>query len=202
MTASYSIMMHPKDAQVVVVGAGKVGTRRIKQLLDYHSDIVVISPELPESLLHKVRWEKRRVKDTECFLASILVLCTNVPKLHNALMRNRAPRQLIYRADQMAQSDFHFPTSIQRGNLTVALSTHGSSPHYAKRLEREIRDILPGTVEEELAFLEEARTALKQQTMSQTMRTELLKRISAQSFLNDPNRKEKFKLLAKRRGEE
>ncbi|MBM7632319.1 NAD(P)-dependent oxidoreductase [Geomicrobium sediminis] len=195
-------MMHPKDAQVVVVGAGKVGTRRIEQLLDYHSDIVVISPELPESLLRKVRWEKRRVRDSECFLASILVLCTNVPKLHDELMRNRAPRQLIYRAEEMAQSDFHFPTSIQRGNLTITLSTHGSSPHYAKRLEREIREMLPRAVEEELAFLEEARTELKQQTMSQTMRSELLKRISAQSFLNDPNRKEAFELLAKQWSDE
>lgn len=87
MTSSYSIMMHPKDAQVVVVGAGKVGTRRIEQLLDYHSDIVVISPELPESLLRKVRWEKtsgERFGMFSCEYPCVMYKCTKTTRGVNA----------------------------------------------------------------------------------------------------------------------
>ncbi|WP_193744703.1 NAD(P)-dependent oxidoreductase [Geomicrobium sp. JCM 19037] len=98
----------------VVVGAGNVGSRRIRHLLDSGIQITVISPSLPECFHGFVCWEPRYLTKHECLTANLIVLCTDNYELHDAISKNRAPGQLIYRADDVKKSDFHFPAVIHR----------------------------------------------------------------------------------------
>ena len=45
--------------------------------------------------------------------------------------------------DDQAYCDYIFPSIIKRGDLTVAISTSGTSPAYAMQLRKEIEEILP-----------------------------------------------------------
>ncbi|WP_081834539.1 bifunctional precorrin-2 dehydrogenase/sirohydrochlorin ferrochelatase [Geomicrobium sp. JCM 19039] len=121
------IVLHPNTMNAVVVGAGNVGSRRIRHLLSSGISITVVSPSLPECFQGFVCWEPRYLTKQECLTANLIVLCTDNYELHDAISKNRAPGQLIYRADDVKKSDFHFPAVIQRGKLTVATSTDGAS---------------------------------------------------------------------------
>ena len=57
---------------------------------------------------------------------------------------------------------FYFPALITRGNLTISVSTAGSSPMAAAHLRQKIEDMLPDNTEQILCWLSEHRSELNE----------------------------------------
>lgn len=72
---------------------------------------------------------------------------------------------------------FHFPALIHRGDLTVSVSTGGSSPAVAAFLRRKLEENLPENTEEILNWLSACRGELKQrQILHQAVEMAFLQR--------------------------
>lgn len=72
---------------------------------------------------------------------------------------------------------FFFPALINRGTLTVSVSTGGSSPAAAAYLKRQIEAQIPDRTEEILVWLEEKRSSLRSQG--------IMKEAVAEAFLQN-----------------
>ncbi len=86
-----------------------------------------------------------------------------------------------------------FRSFSKKGHLTLALSTNGTSPIYAKRLKHQLEALLPAEIEADLAFLEQARKAIFARRLSAEKKKQLLQAVASESFLREAHREKLLK---------
>ena len=165
----YPVFLNISGRKCVVVGGGQVAWPKVKGLLEFGANVEVISPdicselsELAEAGEINVLPRKYHASDLQGAFAAI-VATSNGDINQEVVKEARRVGVLINVVDDAGHSDFIVPSHLQRGNITIAISTAGSSP----ALARKIRTRLEQDLDEEYASLsllvEEVRGELKQQ---------------------------------------
>lgn len=100
--------------------------------------------------------------EAECAPALVIVGDTNraeAERIAALCQRHRIPVNVV---DEPELCSFYFPALITRGDLTVSISTGGTSPAAAGCLRQKIEELLPEETEQILGWLSEHRAALKE----------------------------------------
>ncbi|MFC0473409.1 bifunctional precorrin-2 dehydrogenase/sirohydrochlorin ferrochelatase [Halalkalibacter kiskunsagensis] len=190
------LMLKLEGKRIAVVGAGSVASRHIKKLIEVGvKEIIVYSPSLHPDLQmyvkqERFKWEKENVTSTWSVDADFVFLTTNDSMLHKSIYQYKKPYQLVYVADNPALSDFHFPMTIKKGALTIALSTGGASPTYAKKIMKQIESNLSDSIEADLLFLEKARKRVLESELSGLVRKKILQQCTTALVLQNPSREQ------------
>ncbi|WP_187986199.1 precorrin-2 dehydrogenase/sirohydrochlorin ferrochelatase family protein [Listeria marthii] len=148
----YPIMLDITGKKVVIIGGGKVALRKIAGLLDADADILVVGLNvLPEikSLNVQVVEEAYRAEHLES--AFMIFICTDNPEVNQLVLRDRAPWQLVNDTTDQANSDFFNMATVTKNELTVGISTGGGNPGYAKKVKREVSQLVANLETEEIA---------------------------------------------------
>ena len=128
----------------LVVGGGTVAERKAEALLAAGAEVTVVSPELTAQLASWVEQGKlrhlARVFRSGDAAGYRLVLCATDSAAVNeqAAQEARASGALVNVADTPALCDFTLPARLQRGSLSIAVSTGGQSPALARELRNEL----------------------------------------------------------------
>lgn len=140
----YPVFLDIIDKRCLVVGGGQVGTRKVLTLLDCGARVTVVSldvtPEL-QSLADQqkiaLRLNRYRTADLD---GMFLVIGATDDEFLNRKIHFDAERQhkLCNIADRPEACNFILPAVINRGALTIAISTSGQSPALAKKLRKEL----------------------------------------------------------------
>lgn len=135
--AGYPAILRISGRRCVVVGGGEVARRKVQGLLAAGARVRLIAPHLHPQL------QKNTDIELICrpFLAddlagAFLVFAATNDREVNAEVAAAARQQgaLVNSADDPDGSDFHLPAVLQRGALTVAVSSGGGSPAFAAQL--------------------------------------------------------------------
>ncbi|MBC1968978.1 bifunctional precorrin-2 dehydrogenase/sirohydrochlorin ferrochelatase [Listeria marthii] len=148
----YPIMLDITGKKVVIIGGGKVALRKIAGLLDADADILVVGLNvLPEikSLNVQVVEEAYRAEHLES--AFMIFICTDNPEVNQLVLRDRAPWQLVNDTTEQANSDFFNMATVTKNELTIGISTGGGNPGYAKKVKREVSQLVANLETEEIA---------------------------------------------------
>jgi len=126
---------------IVLVGNGAQAARRLGLLEEAGAErLTVFAPSATEALACQAGERLRRRWPTreEIGAARILLIADRVEPatVDNMIRSARAAGTLINVEDEPAQSDFHSPAVLRRGDLLIAISTSGLSPALARRLRR------------------------------------------------------------------
>jgi len=148
----FPMYMDMKNLKVLVVGGGYIATEKLEKLVDFTSQITVIAKRLEEgasSIIdeHSLTLEQRayEVGDIEGF--DIVIVATDTVELHKAIYEeSRQSRVLVNSVDNTDYCDFIFPSYVQKGDLTIAFSTGGASPAFAKQIRQHFEKIIPDSV--------------------------------------------------------
>ena len=150
----YPIFLDLSGRRCVVVGGGKVASRKARKLLQARARVVVISPEI-EAELESVAVEvhRRPYKEGDLEGAYLTFAVTNSREANAAVAREAKERGIpVNVADRPSEGDFALPSTLRRGALQVAVSTGGASPTLARRIRDELEDVFgpewAGIVEE------------------------------------------------------
>jgi len=144
----YPIFLDLQNQPVAVIGAGKVATRKIRTLLKAGAHVAVISPranaeirELARS--RRVSWLRRRYRRGDLRNARLVIAATDNPGV-NAMVCSEAKRRKVLAncAAPPSAGNFIVPSQVRRGGITLAISTGGASPAFAKRLRRDLERFL------------------------------------------------------------
>lgn len=137
--------------EILVVGAGAIGSRRIKTLLPFAGSITVIAEEIPEELVKHC--EENGGETVVVFLeksfeeadleGADMVLAATSDKALNARIYELCKERGIPANDASDKNlcDFHFPSIINDGNIVIGIGASGTDH---------------GKVKETRIFLEEA----------------------------------------------
>jgi len=164
--AYFPMFMDMTELKVLVVGGGAIAAEKLEKLLDFTKEITVIAKEInveTHTLIrdHRLACYQRpyRRGDIEGF--DIVVVATDTVDLHKAIYEEARPyRILVNSVDNTDYCDFIFPSYIKRDDLTVAFSTGGASPAFAKRIRRYFEAIIPENIGPFLAKMKALREEL------------------------------------------
>ncbi|MBF2348456.1 bifunctional precorrin-2 dehydrogenase/sirohydrochlorin ferrochelatase [Listeria marthii] len=148
----YPIMLDITGKKVVIIGGGKVALRKISGLLDAGADILVVGLNvLPEIKALNVRVVEEGYRAEHLESAFMIFICTDNPEVNQLVLRDRAPWQLVNDTTEQANSDFFNMATVTKNELTVGISTGGGNPGYAKKVKREVSQLIANLETEEIA---------------------------------------------------
>ena len=145
----------------LIVGGGTVAARKAEKLRPYSPDLRIIAPEFPPGFEGCTLLRRPYAPGDEDGMA-LVIAATGDPDLNRAISaacrRKNIPVNVV---DDREHCTFLFPCLVQKGELSVGISTSGASPTAAIWLKNRITEQIPTGFEEILAFLEELRPRIK-----------------------------------------
>ncbi|WHY01063.1 NAD(P)-dependent oxidoreductase [Neobacillus sp. DY30] len=190
-------MLKLEGKKVVVVGGGKVAERKVTGLIGTGSLITVISPNATDELKGlagsgRIEWLEKSFAKEDIDGAFLIFAATNDSKLNQLIKNAVSDQQLVTIADDPEGSDFHVPAHIQRGRLSIAVSTGGASPTLARKLREQLEQQFVQEFEDYLEFLFSARQRVLKEVKEASRKRKILSAIASEEFLNSQNREADF----------
>ena len=140
MTRYYPAYLDLTGRRCVVIGAGVIAERKVVQLLASEANVTLVSPTATDELQRlasedRVRWIKRSYVRGDLAGAMLAIAATDDEEV-NRQVHAEAEREktLLNVVDVTPLCGFIAPSIIERGAVTVAISTGGSSPALARKL--------------------------------------------------------------------
>ena len=127
-----------EGALAVVVGGGEVAARKVAALKAGGCRVRVVAPAIADAVEADERLERTfRPEDLEG--ARLAFSATDDSEVNRAVLLACRSRGIpVNVADEPGACDFYMPAVIQRGDLTLAVSTGGACPGYAAFVRRDL----------------------------------------------------------------
>jgi len=142
----FPLFIRMENKTVLVVGGGKIATRRIATLVHFACRIRVVSPTLTEQITAWVDTGRVEYEKAEYYLgalehADIVVAATNNRFVNRKVgVDAKNNHQFVSVCDCMEECNFYFPAIIKYEFVVIGLSSQGRSPsalaEFAKKLRR------------------------------------------------------------------
>lgn len=139
-----SLGINVTDRPCLVVGGGKIGTRKALTLLEAGAEVIVVSPEVSQLLqelatLGVIEWRQRSYEPSDLEGVFLCVSATSDALLNSNIgIEAESRRILCCVASSAKDSSILFPAIHVDQNITVAV--HSNSQDY--RRSKQIRDML------------------------------------------------------------
>jgi len=140
----YPISLDIKNRNCLVVGGGSVGTRKVMMLLECGAVVSVVSIEATEKLQElsvngQIGLERRPFKTSDLHGKFLVMGATDNSGINRHIYAEAQRLGVLCNiADQPEACDFILPAIVNRGDLTIAISTSGKSPAFAKKLRKDL----------------------------------------------------------------
>lgn len=168
----YPVCLDINGRNCLVVGGGGVGTRKVKGLLQSGAIVTVVTLEATQTIADwaaekKIQLFERAYENNDLEGHFMVMGATNNEVLNRQIYKDAEKRNMLCNiADRPKACNFILPAVIRRGDLSIAVSTSGKSPAFARflrlQLEQEygpeyarLLDLM-GTIREKLLAREHA----------------------------------------------
>jgi len=140
----YPIYLDIREKRCVVVGGGDIAARKILRLLECGAVVSVVSRKLTTTLMNMVEHGQIiHVDDNydQQYLAGayLVIGATDREEVNDRIARDcRARGVMVNIVDDPGRCDFILPSLVNRGSLSIAVSTDGKSPALARKLREDL----------------------------------------------------------------
>jgi precorrin-2 dehydrogenase/sirohydrochlorin ferrochelatase len=141
----YPVYLDIKERPCLVVGGGQVGTRKVNTLLQCRAKVTVISPKVTDQLARlaeqgRIDLVQRDYRSEDLNQVFLVIGATDNQALNRKIHKDaQTTQRLCNIADQPALCNFVLPSIVNQGDLSIAISTAGKSPAFAKHLRRRLQ---------------------------------------------------------------
>lgn len=187
----YPLLLDLTDMRCLVIGAGEVGLRKIKGLLQCApKQVTAVDPAPPDPELAALlatqdnfSYEQRPFAETDLNQARLVFACTSNRAVNAAIGQACVARGILCNmADAPERGDFVLPASITRGDLTISVSTSGASPALARVIRRDLEKRYGPEYEIMTRLLAEIRASLLALGRSSDENREIFRELAASAL--------------------
>ncbi|MBT1173076.1 bifunctional precorrin-2 dehydrogenase/sirohydrochlorin ferrochelatase [Bifidobacterium sp. MA2] len=144
----YPVDLRVKGERAVVVGGGRVATRKVTHLLAAGAKVTVVAPELDERLAAEaddgaIDWRCKPYATGDLDGARIVIACTDDQDVNHRVVADAEPGQLVNNTGDPSESDFFNVAVVEHGNLIFTVSSKGIDPALVRRVKQRLADALP-----------------------------------------------------------
>ncbi|MFI5001322.1 MAG: bifunctional precorrin-2 dehydrogenase/sirohydrochlorin ferrochelatase, partial [Reyranellales bacterium] len=157
---AFPLFMSLQDRQVLVVGGGEAAARKAELLLSAGAQVALIAETVVGEIAQligdgRISWTGHAFDDVDLVGMSLVIVASDddllQARVSQAAQRRCLPVNVV---DRPALSSFIMPAIVDRGPVTVAISTGGAAPALARRLRAEIERTLPAAIGRVARFAE------------------------------------------------
>ena len=154
------------DKKILLVGGGNIALEKLEKLLIFTKNISLISLEFSDEILslvkkEKLSFERRAYKEGDIKDVAIVVVAVDDIGLQYSIFEESKEYKCLCNAvDSVEYCDFIFPSFVKKDDLTIAVSTSGASPAFAKHLRIYLERLIPQSVSEFLKEMKSLRSSL------------------------------------------
>ena len=137
----------------LIVGGGSVAERKLDLLIKASADITIVSVDFTDYIL-----ELAKTNNIKCITQEyseellegnkykFVISATNNLALNQQVAKDCDTHNIIVNVvDQPEICDFIFPSILERGDITIAVSTGGASPVLARVLRTKLETMVPSS---------------------------------------------------------
>ncbi|MEE4146253.1 MAG: siroheme synthase CysG [Halieaceae bacterium] len=143
------VSLRLSGASVLLVGGGQVATRKARLLIKAGARLSVVAPQIGSELQQLLdsndgSWRQDSYSEQAIADAVLVVAATPLRSVNEQVYRDATARRLpVNVVDSPELCTFIFPAIVERGPLTVAISSGGNSPVLVRLLRRRIEAMVP-----------------------------------------------------------
>lgn len=145
--SSVGLHLHVEVAgrSVIVVGGGAAGCEKVRRLVSAGAVVTVVDPS-PASELESlpVRLERRAFQDDDVVEAWFVIAATSDQAVNDQVEQAASAAGVwVSRADMRDGGGIAFAATVERGPVTIGVSTGGGSPALARWVRDRIDSAIP-----------------------------------------------------------
>ncbi len=155
-----------ENQKILIVGGGRIAYEKLMHLLDFTQNITLIATNFSQEIMEKIEerklsYEKRAYKKDDIKSFKIVIIAIdNIPLQKEIFIESKKYNCLCNAVDSVDYCDFIFPSYIKKDNLTIAISTSGTSPAFAKHLRIYLSKLIPKNISNFLNEMKNLRKSL------------------------------------------
>lgn len=167
-----------KGKRGLIVGGGIVAERKVRKLLPYEPELLVVAPEIDggiRKLSEEVKEKRTKNEDTSELILferdfettdlekmDFVIAATSDEALNTRIAKLCEEKHILVNVvDDKEKCGFLFPSLIRKGKLSIGISTEGASPRVATAFRTRLSADIPERMEEILDYLEKIRPFAK-----------------------------------------
>lgn len=162
----FPILLNMNRFPVLVIGGGAIAYQKVNSLLKFNSDVTVLSPDLNSKI--KEFLDKNLIKYINDYYSlkyltdyKVVISATNNKSVNKKVYSDCENYNILLNVvDDPELCDFILPANIQRGNLTVSVSSQGKAPFYAKHFKSILESVISQEEAEIINLAEKLRNRL------------------------------------------
>ncbi len=168
------LFLQMENKNVLILGAGEVGSRRASRFLKAGADVRIIGTKITEEL-ERLGASLEPLHEVEKWVewAHFVVIASGDHVL-NEKVAKLARDKLLNRADYPQEGNLIVPSSFFIGDVQLCIFTGGKSPLMARELRKKIEGIVKDEDILQLELQDYAREILKEKMSSQKRRRDYL----------------------------
>ncbi|MCY6354156.1 precorrin-2 dehydrogenase/sirohydrochlorin ferrochelatase family protein [Clostridium sp. ZS2-4] len=189
MKKYYPIMLDIENKNCLVIGGGRIAYRKTLSLLECGGKVKVLSKNISDEF--KILINKGEIEYIEDNYS--IKYIDNVYIVY-AATDNRSMNKTIYEdcnrnnilvnvVDEPDICNFIVPAKVQRGDLTVAVSTNGKSPMLSRRIREELEKVFNSNYEDFLDIMGDMRSNVLREIKDGKKRREFFKEVVYSDFI-------------------
>lgn len=189
------LMIDLSQKSIVIVGGGKVATKRASTLIEYCADVHIVSPIISTTLKElldneNITWSQKEFEPQDVEHADFVVIATNNNEVNTKVLESVPPHALCNHASKAQVGNVTIPSILKRGKLSISVSTNGASPKLSKKMISRISDMYDESYEMYIDFLYESRQLIKRLSIEPSRKQELLQHILSDEYLDEVKQQE------------
>ena len=144
MSEYYPVYLNLKGRHCVIFGGGRVAEGKISRLREAGARITVISPQVTSEIRAaaqegQLQWCDREYQDGDMEQAFLAIAATNVRSVNRQIFQEAERHNVLLNVvDDAPLCTFIAPSIVERGPVTLAISTAGASPALARKLRESL----------------------------------------------------------------
>lgn len=144
--------MELSKQSILLIGGGEVAERKLDLLLKANASVTIVSPEFTSYIeglfvnknINPIK-DYYNIKHLTSSSFAFVIAATNDESLNEQIAKDANDNKILVNVvDKPKICDFIFPSILERGPITVAVSTGGSSPVLARMLRTKLETMIPG----------------------------------------------------------
>ena len=138
----FPLFVDLSEKKILVVGAGKIATRRVEVLLDFAGSITVVAPKATERIRQlsrekKIRWIPGIYRKEMMGEADFVLAATDDDGCNARIAKDCKVRKIpVNTCHEKELCDFYFPGILHRENLVMGFSSSGQDPRKAREIRK------------------------------------------------------------------
>lgn len=146
MTNYYPVYLNLNGKKCMVFGGGQIAEDKVAKLRNAGAQVSIISPTVTPDLeawaqRGDFEWQSREYRTGDLQGAFLGIAATNKRQVNNEIFQEAEQLGILMNVvDYPEECTFIAPSIVQRGQVTIAISTGGASPALARKLRETLSE--------------------------------------------------------------